>query len=258
MKNNRLRENATLMRLRSGFTLIQLMLTLLQLILVVIILAVLLALFLPPATRSREAARRTQCKNNLKSIGLALQQYQSDHGVFPPAYTVDDEGQRLHSWRTLILPYLDQKELYDSIDFSKPWNHPANSTLQAANIWAYRCPSSKLQPEQTTYLGVVTDKSCLRPGRSVALSEITDGPGMTLMVFEAPIANAVPWMSPADADEAIVLVPAETARTIHTGGRHVLMADGSVKFLSDVTSSESRQALVTPAGNEKEIEVIFD
>ena len=77
-----------------------------------------IALMLPAQRRAREPARRSQCKNNLKQIGLALHNYHETYGAFPPAYTVDADGKRLHSWRTLILPYLDQAPLYDKIDFS--------------------------------------------------------------------------------------------------------------------------------------------
>ena len=67
-----------------------------------------------------------QCANNLKQIALALRNYESVYHALPPAYTVDAEGKPLHSWRTLILPYLEQQALYDKIDLSKPWDDPAN------------------------------------------------------------------------------------------------------------------------------------
>ncbi|HEY4260168.1 MAG TPA: DUF1559 domain-containing protein, partial [Schlesneria sp.] len=85
---------------------------------------VVIALFIPLPRRAGEAARRTQCKNNLKLIGLALYNYHDLYGAFPPAYTVDRHGKQLHSWRTLILPFLDQMPLYQKIDLSKPWDDP--------------------------------------------------------------------------------------------------------------------------------------
>ncbi len=75
-------------------------------IIAIIGIGLVLLVLLMPFSRGREAPRRTQCKNNLKQIGLAFHNYHDDHGVFPPAYTVDENGTRLHSWRTLILPYL--------------------------------------------------------------------------------------------------------------------------------------------------------
>ena len=75
---------------------------------------------LVPATRSAgPAARRAQCVNNLKQIALALSQYEQTYQALPPAYTVDAKGKPLHSWRTLILPFLEQSELYKKIHLPK-------------------------------------------------------------------------------------------------------------------------------------------
>src|SRR5579872_1042254 len=76
---------------------------------------------LPAIQAAREAARRAQCANNLKMIGLALAQYESQYGRFPPAYIADADGKPMHSWRVLILPYLDEESLYSEYDFSEPW-----------------------------------------------------------------------------------------------------------------------------------------
>ena len=91
------------------------------------IIALLIALLLPAIRSAGPAARRAQCVNNLKQIALALHNYEQAHKALPPAYTVDAKGRPLHSWRTLILPYLEQEPLYQTIDLSKPWNDPANA-----------------------------------------------------------------------------------------------------------------------------------
>src|SRR5262245_61477503 len=111
--------------------------------------AVVVALMLPAVRRSREPARRTQCKNYLKQIGLALHNYLEDYHALPPAFTVDAYGQPLHSWRTLILPYLDQRLLYETIDLSKPWNDPANAEAFNTALEIYRCPSATSPPNHT-------------------------------------------------------------------------------------------------------------
>jgi type II secretory pathway pseudopilin PulG len=102
------------------------------------IIAFLFALMLPAGRVSRPAARRTQCKNNLKQVALALHNYADDHHALPPAYTVDAKGRPLHSWRTLILPYLDEQALYDSIDLSKPWDDPKNADAHEASLFSFR------------------------------------------------------------------------------------------------------------------------
>src|SRR5262245_66359 len=87
------------------------------------------ALLLPAVQQGREAARRSQCKNNLKQIALALLNYESRYGTFPPAYVADESGKPMHSWRVLILPDLDQQALYNDYNFSEPWDGPNNSRL---------------------------------------------------------------------------------------------------------------------------------
>ena len=82
---------------------------LVELLVVIGVIVILIGLLLPTVRAAHEPARRSQCCNNLKQIALALHNYADEHGEFPPAYTVDEQGQPLHSWRTLILPYLEQK-----------------------------------------------------------------------------------------------------------------------------------------------------
>lgn len=79
---------------------------------VALLLAGTIYLLRPAHVHSHEARRRLQCKYNLKQIGLALHYYHDKYEEFPPAYTVDEHGKPLHSWRTLILPFMDQEPLY--------------------------------------------------------------------------------------------------------------------------------------------------
>lgn len=77
--------------------------------------------FLMKGVRSgRDAARRVMCKDNLHQIGIALHNYHEQHGSFPPAYTTDQNGKPLHSWRVLLLPYLDRPNLYQQIRLDEP------------------------------------------------------------------------------------------------------------------------------------------
>ena len=80
--------------------------------------------------------------SNLHQISIALQLYAAAHGGLPPAYTTDADGKPLHSWRTLILPYLEHQQLYESIDLAKPWDDPANAEACKAALSVYQCPST--------------------------------------------------------------------------------------------------------------------
>lgn len=220
-------------------------------VLLIGLLALLIALLLPAVRTAGPAARRAECTNNMKQILLALHNYHQDYQAFPPAYTVDRYGKPLHSWRTLILPYLEQKTLYDTIDLSKPWNDPANAKALATEVGIFRCPEAKGPPNTTTYLAIVTPDSCLRPISSGPLEAITDGANSTLMLIDAGEVNAVPWMSPFDADEALVLAFGPDSKLHHTGGTNIALVDGSVRFVKSNLSMKVRRALITISGDEK-------
>jgi hypothetical protein len=211
--------------------------------------AIVVALFMPAVRRAGPAARSSQCKNNLKQIGLALHNYREFYKAFPPAYTVDAKGNPLHSWRTLILPYLDHATLYGTIDLSKPWNDPANAhayeTLQVP-----RCPEATCAMNYTTYLAVVTPKSCFRPKESARFSEITDGLSNTLSVIEVDLEHAVHWMSPLDADEQMVLAIGIDSKTPHSSGMHGLFLDGTPRLIQVKMAHEERLALISIAGKD--------
>lgn len=223
-----------------------------EILVVLAIVVTLVALMMPAVRTAREPSRRSQCKNNLKQIGLALHNYHEKYQEFPPAYTVDEHGQPLHSWRTLILPFIDQEKLYQSIDLSKPWNDPVNAEAFKTDVPVYQCPSVKPVPGMTNYLAVTGDNTCLRPVRSLKLEEVTDDTGSTLAVVDVNAKLAVPWMAPQDADLVLLLrLPAEKDSLQHSGGYHTLLLDGSVRFLSINTQESTVRALVTATANDK-------
>ncbi len=228
-----------------GFTLIE--------VLVVLAIIVLLIVLLLPLSRggARPAARRAQCANNLKQIVLALHNYEQEHKALPPAYTVDAQGKPLHGWRTLILPYLEQGPLYQSIDLAKPWNDPANAKALKTSLGVYRCPESAGPENTTTYLATTAPTGCLIPGQPRRQAEITDDHGSTLLVIEAGEEHAVPWMAPVDADESLVLSLGSNARRHHAEGENACFVDGHVRFLKAVTPAETLRALMSIAGGDE-------
>ncbi|RLS54261.1 MAG: DUF1559 domain-containing protein [Planctomycetota bacterium] len=226
--------------------------TLVELVVVLLILAAMVALFslISGVNEAREAARRSQCKGHLKGIGLALHNYHEEYQVFPPAYTVDEQGKPLHSWRVLILPYLDQQALYATIDLSRPWDHPNNAAAARAIPNVYRCPSAELDAMQTTCLAIVDTDSCLLSGQSRTLSSITDGPKNTLLVIDAPRTKAVHWMSPVDVNQELLLSLNEQTPFQHRKGVSGVLADDTVKFFDRDLPAETWTGLCTASGGE--------
>lgn len=205
---------------------------------------ILVGLLLPAVQASREAARRMQCSNNLKQIGIALHNYHSTYKSLPPAFTVDDSGQRLHSWRTLILPFMEQQALYSQIDLDKPWDDPANQQVAATAIPAYQCPSTPGDPTMTTYVAVVDPAGVFSGSQSVNFQDVTDGLSNTVMVAETSPDKAVHWMSPDDIDRQTFLGAKDHSHA-HPGGANTAFADGAVNFLSSSMDERVREALVT-------------
>jgi prepilin-type N-terminal cleavage/methylation domain-containing protein len=120
--------------------------TLIELLVVIAIIAVLIALLLPAVQQAREAARRTQCKNNLKQLGLALHNYHDSLNVFPFGSTYASSGPNYgpkHTWVEYILPYVDQAPLYNQLNFSANNDAGNNQTLLANQIFPFvGCPSN--------------------------------------------------------------------------------------------------------------------
>jgi prepilin-type N-terminal cleavage/methylation domain-containing protein len=131
---------------RAGFTLI-------ELLVVIAIIAILIALLLPAVQQAREAARRSQCKNNLKQIGLALHNYHDTANQFPPGqirgFNGTNELGNAFSWGTMILPYLDQAPMYNRLNFSIGIAEGANKTFveSLSGIPAVLCPSDSERPK---------------------------------------------------------------------------------------------------------------
>jgi len=125
--------------MRRGFTLI-------ELLVVIAIIAVLVALLLPAVQQAREAARRTQCRNNLHQLAIAFCNYEETHGVFPPS---DISGEPNNAcwhradigWGILLLPFIEEAPLYRQYDFNSPGARGANLPLSRSYIEQYECPT---------------------------------------------------------------------------------------------------------------------
>ncbi|RMG01185.1 MAG: DUF1559 domain-containing protein [Planctomycetota bacterium] len=213
---------------------------------------ILAALLLPAVQAAREAARRAQCTNNLKQIGLAFHNYHDTYGCFPVS-AYDSPTSR--SWRTAILPFVEERflyEQYENVGWDVPWDDPARVDVVNAKLDVYRCPSdAALPPNGTSYVMVVGPGTMGEVGKEWSFADITDGSSNTILVVEWP-QSQIPWAKPEDitVEDFLSLFGQPQANGNHPGGVNVLMCDGSVHFLSFSINRELIKALLTRNGGE--------
>ncbi len=179
----------------------------------------------------QEKTRRL-CRSNLNEIAKALTLYHEAYNTLPPAYTTDSQGRKLHSWRTLILPYMNEDALYKQIDLSKPWDDPANSAISTKMPNTYQCPGLHQASGVTTYHVAIGKYYRAHPQQWRSLEQFSDRLQRTLMVFEAAEENAVPWMSPRDSDFESIRNSIDRSFLTHLGGFHGITADGKVHYFN--------------------------
>jgi prepilin-type processing-associated H-X9-DG protein len=222
-----------------------------------LLLLVVIGLLLPAVNSPREAMRRVQCQNNLQNIAVAMNGYCDKYGCYPPAYTVDKQGRRMHSWRALLLEFLD-RDLYAQYDFTRPWNCPDNLAV-ADRIKAdgpYQCPSERAHNSlNTSYVIVVGPQAFSDGPNGRKPEEITDGPANTIAIVEMS-PSGIGWTAPYDLNVSEMSFKINNpnqlgVRSCHYNSAHVLFADGHVSYLINGSVTEKLlKALTTINGKE--------
>lgn len=253
---------------RSAFTLV-------ELLVVIAIIGVLIALLLPAVQAAREAARRTQCVNNLKQLSLACHNYHDVNQKFPPGYGKGPNS-RAWGWGTFILPHMELGNLFDTlnpdlINGQYPTNVP---TSPADNIYnspvdAFICPSdpgSHLNPHYGNFSKSnypPSEMPFLRDGVAQSFRDITDGTSNTMIIGERGLEfnRAALWIGRHTSNAAAIGFanwPINTKigsdpncnrhafGSSHPTGANFAMADGSVRFLSETIESSPAAQVCDP------------
>lgn len=211
------------------------------------------------------AMRRSVSKNNLKQIGIGMHDYREVHDRFPSGGTVSETGQPQHGWVAQILPYLDHADLYQQIDFHQPWTADVNRRPYETRLYELispgmmsdvieqevpRADDARYQPAHYAANSLV-----LGINKGLQLDSIKDGAANTILAGEVK-AGARAWGSPLNLRD-----PARGINQSPDGfgspftrydktGAHILLGDGSVRFVSDHIDPAVLKALSTPAGGE--------
>ena len=286
--------------------------TLIELLVVIAIIALLIALLVPAVQMARESARKTQCRNHLKQIGVALENYHASNRIYPPAsiratpFLNNGRDEPRSTWTISILPYLDASPLFKSYVPTLSTDAPANNQLRAASIPGFLCPTDTgsevpFEPrlgityrrgnygaaswgsddwQQFKYRGVM--------GQNVAVrhADMTDGSSQTVVVAElriqpSPRDNRGVWAFHSAGSASVGLDCDSLCRGInsdptsdwipfcdpipggmpctfqnnvdsnagprsqHSGGAHLLLGDGSVRFANQSVSQTTLNAIFT-------------
>ena len=221
--------------------------------------------------RVQEGRLRSASMRNLETIATAMRNYAADHGTFPPAMTRDASGRPLHSWRVLILPYLDQEELYRRFDLSVPWDSPENTAAAVEMPKVFRHPGIGRGQQRFGTVGIdVSSYYVIRgpgtmfpPAGPRRETDVTDGSDKTLLVVEGTPTGAASWLQPIDLEfdalQGAVNAGGEIAAGgLTEGGVGVATVDGEGRFVRERHSHRTFRALVTPDGGEPLVDDVFD
>ncbi len=253
---------------RSGFTLV-------ELLVVIAIIGVMAGLLLPAVQAARESARRTQCQNNLRQLGIGLLRYHDQHGAFPVGcFEWRPRGNttnRQLAWSAYLLPYIEQQPLFNRLDMSKPFDDPVNSEAASTTVSIYVCPSAdttyakKESTRGTAHYGGIIGERITSPNnpfkgvmlyeQAISIPEIRDGTSFTLIVGEDSRFPDGEWINGRNIfDQAYAINAApereNDIRSEHPRGANGLTCNGSVHFLSEEMDLEVLAALCTRAGGE--------
>ncbi len=202
----------------------------------------------------RESHRR-RCYDQLKFLGLAMHEYNEQHGSFPAPAIFSGEGKPLLSWRVALLPHMGYRSLYERFRLDEAWDSPHNRALLAEMPREFGCPAGRAHREGRTGYRVIVGpendaysvNTAFEPARGNDIRNFTDGTSNTILVLETD--SFVPWTKPDDLHWSKG-GPLPRLASPHPDGAHALFADGATRFLKPTIRPEILLALITMNGGE--------
>lgn|GEM_PF-187156 len=243
--------------------------TLVELLVVMAIVGILVGLLLPAVQSAREAARKIQCQNNLRQVGLSLHNYNDAIGSLPPGCLQwrpwgGDPRLKNFAWSAMILPYMEQTNLHRLVDFDYPFDHAVNSKAGKTPVGTYLCPSVPTRETargRTDYGGLYgqrittrnqTDNGVLIYNHPIRFREIIDGLTNTLAVAEDSGGPDGEWINGNNVFEQSggindprAWIGDNEIRSKHGGGAMLLFCCGRTQFVSDSTDLGILAAIIT-------------
>ena len=198
--------------------------------------------------KALEPAIRQESMNNLKRIMLGMHNYHDTNKSFPPAF-ISKDGKPLLSWRVAILPFVDQKALYERFKLDEPWDSEHNKKLVVHMPEVYVSPASKLNDGHTVYLTPRGTGTAFPGEKGVKIRQIADGTSKTIAIVEVDDDHAVVWTKPDDwkFDPDHLKVGLDG---VYRGGFLVGACDGAVHWLPNNIDAEQLKELFTIAGRQ--------
>ncbi len=217
------------------------------------------AAFLAHAIReAREAARESSCRGHMNQLELALRNYEAANGHLPPAYIVGPDGRPWHSWRVLILPFMEHKEVFDRYRFDEPWDGPNNRKLaEQVNVEMFQCPSGSdfETTPNTNYTVVVGEGTAFPDDKTTRFADFSDGVENTVLLVEVAD-SGIHWMEPRDLRFESLAIVEDSANSpavssSHPRGPGVVFADKITAYrLRHPVRVETLRKLLTISGGE--------
>ena len=221
----------------------------------------------------RGVSSRNSCLNNMKQILLALNNYESAHGAYPPPYVADADGKAMHSWRVLILPYLEHAALFKKYRMDEPWDGPNNRELWEDMPEVYRCPGcdackrlgvkpfGDVPANSANYFAIVGENSAWSAATKRTRQELRARGADTLLVMEHT-GKREPWTAPVDLTEEAAVsalrdggVPGHPTlsdgwfwTSVSQFGRIGGTSDGHGRFLPHTMTEEQARAALAIGG----------